>query len=91
MTIKNLYEKCEQMKMIFPSLQGYNMDKFDHIQNFDNTGKSGEKAFVQLQVIYKCLKNFLDLKREYNITRKELNAGQDPTEVQSRVRKYFKY
>jgi len=48
MTIKNLYEKCEHMKMIFPSLQGYNMDKYDEIQNFNNTNKSGEKALVQL-------------------------------------------
>ncbi len=41
MTIKNLYEKCEgseaaktgsiNMKMIFPSLQGYNMDKYEDI------------------------------------------------------------
>jgi len=48
MTIKNLYEKCEQMKVIFPSLQGYNMEKHDHIKDFNNTGKSGEKALVQL-------------------------------------------
>jgi len=88
MTIKNLYEKCEHMKMIFPSLQGYNMDKYDDIQNFNNTGKSGEKALVQLQVIYKCLKNFIDLKREYQATRKDINVGADPTQ---RDRKYFKY
>ena len=87
MTITNVYEKCETIKIIFPSLGNYNMEKYDDIKNFNNTGASGAKALVQLQVIYKCLKNFTDLKREYLASKKDLNAGLDPA---NRERKYFK-
>lgn len=44
MTIQNVYEKCETIKIIFPSLGNYNMEKYNYINNFNNTGLSGAKA-----------------------------------------------
>ena len=67
MTISNIYDKCahNNVKVIYPSLSNYNIEKYDNIKNFNNSGKSGEKAAIQLEIIYKCLKNFIDLKREF--------------------------
>ena len=67
MTINNIYEKCghNNVKLIYPSLSNYPIEKYDNVKNFNNSTKSGEKAAIQLMIIYKCLKNFIDLKREY--------------------------
>ena len=48
MTINNIYDKCahNNVKIIYPSLSNYNIDKYDNIKNFNNSGKSGEKAAI---------------------------------------------
>ena len=42
MTIDNLYQKCEQMKDIFPSNK--NVRLYDKVKDYNNTQLSGEKA-----------------------------------------------
>jgi hypothetical protein len=42
MTIDNLYQKCEQMKDIFPSNK--NVRLYDKVKDYNNTQMSGEKA-----------------------------------------------
>ena len=42
MTIDNLYQKCEQMKDIFPSNK--NVRLYDKVKDYNNTQQSGEKA-----------------------------------------------
>ena len=91
MTINNIYDKCahNNVKIIYPSLTSYGIEKYDNIKNFNNSGKSGEKAAIQLEIIYKCLKNFIDLKREFNNSVKERANGIDHTK-RDREKAYFK-
>lgn len=86
MTIQNVFEKCEQIKMIFPSLTAFSYEDFDDIKNYNKTDLAGEKAAVQLKIIYKCMKNFIDLRREYLASLKDMKKCIDPS---IRERSYF--
>lgn len=48
MTISNIYDKCahNNVKVIYPSLSNYNIEKYDNVKNFNNSNKSGEKAAI---------------------------------------------
>ena len=37
MTVQNVYEKTELMKIIFPSLSNYNIEQYENVKNFNNT------------------------------------------------------